>query len=67
MPSAFIRTERRYRAMPLVGQLVDERFVLPGPLVLGKSLLRFLRPRQIGDRHIVLHEILPKIFTVYYF
>ena len=44
MLSALIRAERRYRAMPLVGQLVDERFVLPGPLVLGKSLLKFLTP-----------------------
>ena len=36
--------------MPLVGQLVHQRFVLSGPLVLGKSLLNILRPQQIGDR-----------------
>ncbi len=39
-----------YPAMPLVGQLVHQRFVLSGPLVLGKSLLNILRPQQIGDR-----------------
>ena len=41
-----------YPAMPLVGQLVHQRFVLSGPLVLGKSLLNILRPQQIGDRQI---------------
>jgi hypothetical protein len=55
MLSAFIPTERRYRALPLVGQLVHERFVLFGPLVLKKDLLKFLRrhrgakpPRRYG-------------------
>src|SRR3989344_1100086 len=33
MLSALIRTEHSYRAMPLAGQLVDQRFVHPGPLV----------------------------------
>ncbi len=41
---------RRYPAMPLVEQLVHERCVLPGPLVLGKNLLKYLRPRRIGDQ-----------------
>ena len=50
MLSALIHTERGYRAMPLAGQLTHQRFVLPGPLVLGKSFLKIPRPRQIGDR-----------------
>ena len=50
MLSAFIRTERSYPAMHLMVQLVHQRFVLSGPLVLGKSLLNILRPQQIGDR-----------------
>ncbi len=50
MLSALILTERSYPAMPLAGQLVHQRFVLPGPLVLGKSLLNILRPQRIGDR-----------------
>ena len=50
MLSAFIRAERSYPAMPLAGQPAHQRFVLPGPLVLGKSPLKFQRPRQIGDR-----------------
>ena len=36
--------------LPLVEQLIHERFVLPGPLVLGKSLFKYLHPRRIGDR-----------------
>ena len=50
MLSAFIRSERRYRAMPLAGQLVHGRFVLPGPLVLRKRPLKIQRPQWIGDR-----------------
>ena len=50
MLSAFIRTERSYPAMLLTEQLAHQRFILPGPLVLGKSLLNILRPQQIGDR-----------------
>ena len=33
MLSALITTEHSYRAVPLAGQLVDQRFVHPGPLV----------------------------------
>ena len=41
MLSAFILTERSYPAMPLAGQLVYQRFVHPGPLVLGTTPLKF--------------------------
>ena len=47
MLSALIRTEHSYRALPLAGQLVDQRFVHPGPLVLGTTLLKLQRPHQI--------------------
>ena len=50
MLSAVIRTECRYPAMPLAGQLVHERFVHPGPLVLGASFLNLQRAQRIGDR-----------------
>ncbi len=50
MLSAFIQTELGYPTMPLVGQLVDQRFVVSGPLVLGNGPLKFRRPWQIGDR-----------------
>ena len=50
MLSAFILSKLGYPAMPLVEQQVHQRFILPGPLVLGKNPLKFLRPRQIGDR-----------------
>src|ERR1700739_3039712 len=42
MLSAVILSERGYPAVPLVGQLVDQRFVRPGPLVLGTGFLKFL-------------------------
>ena len=50
MPSALIPSECDYPAMPLVEQLVHQRFVLPGPLVLGKDLLKYQRSQQIGDQ-----------------
>lgn len=53
MLSALILTKRRYRAVPLAGQPVHGRFVLSGPLVLGKSPLKFRRPWRIGDRQYV--------------
>ena len=36
--------------MPRAGQLVDQRFVHPDPLVLGMSSFNIRRPQQIGDR-----------------
>ena len=48
MLSAFILTELGYPAMPLAGQLVHQRFILRGPLVLAKSLLKFRTP--VADR-----------------
>ena len=50
MLSAFILTELGYPALPLAEQLVHQRFVLPGPLVLRKGLRKFPRPWRIGDR-----------------
>ena len=48
MLSALIPTEHSYPAMPLAEQLVHQRFVHPGPLVLGMSPLKYQRLRQIG-------------------
>ena len=48
MLSAVILSERGYPAVPLVGQLVDQRFVRPGPLVLGTALLK--SPARAADR-----------------
>ena len=50
MLSAFIRSEHSYPAMPLAGQLVHQRFVLPNPLVLGKSPLKIPAPTADRDR-----------------
>ena len=44
MPSAFISSERSYPAMPLAGQLVHQRFVHPGPLVLRTAPFKSLTP-----------------------
>ena len=48
MLSAVILSERGYPAVPLVGQLVYQRFVRPGPLVLGTALLK--SPARTADR-----------------
>ena len=48
MLSAVIPSERSYPAMPLAGQLVHQRFVHPGPLVLGTDPLKF--PTRTVDR-----------------
>ena len=48
MLSAVILSERGYPAVPLAGQLVDQRFVRPGPLVLGTALLK--SPARAEDR-----------------
>ena len=50
MPSAVIPTERSYPAVLLAEQLVHQRFVRPGPLVLGTALLKFLSRTEDRDR-----------------
>ena len=50
MLSAVILSERGYPAVPLVRQLVDQRFVRPGPLVLGTGFLKFLTRAADRDR-----------------
>ena len=50
MHSAFILTELRYPAMPLVRQLEHKRFVHPGPLVLRASPLKSPPPTSDRDR-----------------
>ena len=53
MLSAVILSERGYPAVPLVGQLVDQRFVRPGPLVLGTTLLKYPAPTEDKDRTVL--------------
>ena len=48
MLSAVIPTERSQPAVPLAGQLAHQRFVHPGPLVLGTGLLK--TPARVADR-----------------
>src|SRR5918996_6454487 len=48
MPSAVIPPERSQPAVPLAGQLAHQRFVPPGPLVLGTALLKY--PTRTADR-----------------
>jgi len=43
MLSALILTEHSYPALLLAEQLVDQRFVQSGPLVLGSSPLKYQR------------------------
>src|SRR3972149_8396637 len=50
MLSALILTEHSYPAMPLAGQLAHQRFVPPGPLVLGRAPLKTPAPAADRDR-----------------
>ena len=50
MLSAFIPSVLSYSAMPLAGQLVYQRYVHPGPLVLGTALLKSPTPTTDRDR-----------------
>ena len=50
MLSAFIAAGHSHPAMPLAGQLVRQRSVHPGPLVLGAALLKFPAPAMDRDR-----------------
>src|ERR671922_261859 len=50
MPSAVIPSGRSYPAVPLAGQLVHQRCVRPGPLVLGTTPLNSPTPTADRDR-----------------
>src|ERR1700737_3534873 len=50
MPSALIRSRPGYPAVPRAGQPVHQRSVLPNPLVLGETLLKFPTPTADRDR-----------------
>ena len=53
MLSAVIPSERSYPALPLAEQLVHQRFVRHGPLVLESALLKFLTPATDRDRTVL--------------
>jgi len=48
MLSALIPSKLSYPAMPLAGQLADQRFVHPDPLVQWTTSFKYQRLRQIG-------------------
>ena len=50
MLSAVILSQRSYSAMPLAGQLMHQRLVLLGPLVLKKIPLKIPAPTADRDR-----------------
>jgi hypothetical protein len=50
MPSAVILSRLSYPAVPLAGQPVHQRSVLPSPLVLRKHLLKIPTPTADRDR-----------------
>ena len=50
MLSAVILSVHSYPAVLLAEQLVDQRFVHPGPLVLGTALLKYPTPTADRDR-----------------
>ena len=50
MPSAFIQSEHSYPAVLLAEQLVHQRFVHPGPLVLGTGPFNSPTPTEDRDQ-----------------
>ncbi len=50
MLSELIHSQHSYPAMPRARQLVHQRLVHPGPLVLRANLLKYQRLQQIGDQ-----------------
>ncbi len=50
MLSAVILSQHSYPAVPLAGQLVHQRLVLPSPLVLRKNPLKIPTPTADRDR-----------------
>ena len=50
MLSVLISSKRSYSAMHLAAQLIHQRFVQPGPLVLGLGPLKFQTPTTDRDR-----------------
>ena len=50
MLSAVILSVRGYPAMLLAEQLAHQRYVQPGPLVLGSALLKYPTPTKDRDR-----------------
>ncbi len=53
MLSAFILSVRSYSALPLAGQLIHQRYVRPGPLVLRSRPLNSLTPITDRDRTVL--------------
>src|ERR1700710_1214772 len=53
MLSAFILSIRSYSALHLAAQLIHQRYVRPGPLVLGSCPLKFLTPITDRDRTVL--------------
>ena len=50
MLSAVIPSIHSYPAALLAERQVHQRYVQPGPLVLGSTPLKYRRPRQIGTK-----------------
>src|SRR2546421_6123332 len=59
MLSALIPAERGQPAVPLARQLAHQRYVRPGPLVLGAAPLKLPTPTADRDRHVCYHRATP--------
>src|SRR6478672_3839436 len=64
MLSAVIPSERSQPAVLLVEQLAHQRFVRPGPLVLGTALLKSPARAADRDRHICYHNVESSLLDV---
>ena len=61
MLSALIPSEHSYPAVYLVVKPVHQRFVQPGPLVLGPTLLRYHTPATDRDQPVSRYILLSSI------
>src|SRR6476659_2733553 len=64
MLSAVIPSERSQPAVLLAEQLAHQRFVRPGPLVLGTALLKSPARAADRDRHICYHNVESSMFDI---
>src|SRR4051812_23382054 len=64
MLSAVIPSERSQPAVHLAVQLAHQRFVRPGPLVLGTALLKSPARAADRDRHICYHNVESSLLDV---
>ena len=60
------RPNNSYSTIPLVGKPIDQRFVQPGPLVLGSNSLKYQTPTAGRDQPVsrIFYLLLLRVWTI---